>query len=114
MSELCLRLYLDEYEETPWDALKYLVAEINYGGRVTDDMDRRLMNTYMAAFFNDDALTTPNFKLSTLSSYVIPEDGPLSMYKEVRGRARPPSAMHTPHAPDQCLPAIDHAHAACT
>jgi len=83
VSELCLRLYLDEYEETPWDALKYLVAEINYGGRVTDDMDRRLMNTYMAAFFNDDALTTPNFKLSTLSSYVIPEDGPLSMYKEV-------------------------------
>ena len=41
VSELCLRLYLDEYDETPWDALKYLISEINYGGRVTDDWDRR-------------------------------------------------------------------------
>ena len=48
VSELCLRLYLDEYDETPWDALKYLISEINYGGRVTDDLDRRLMNCYMA------------------------------------------------------------------
>ena len=53
MSELCLRLYLDEYDETPWDALKYLISEINYGGRVTDDWDRRLMNVYMASFFNE-------------------------------------------------------------
>ena len=83
VSELCLRLYLDEYEQTPWDALRYLIAEINYGGRVTDDMDRRLMNTYMAQFFCDDAIQTANFKLSSLSSYVIPEDGPLPMYKEV-------------------------------
>jgi dynein heavy chain len=83
VSELCLRLYLDEYDQTPWDALRYLIAEINYGGRVTDDMDRRLMNTYMAQFFCDDAIQTANFKLSSLSSYVIPEDGPLPMYKEV-------------------------------
>jgi len=83
VSELCLRLYLDEYDETPWDALKYLISEINYGGRVTDDLDRRLMNVYMGSFFNEDALNVPNFKLSSLTSYVIPEDGPLSLYREV-------------------------------
>jgi len=83
VSELCLRLYLDEYDETPWDALKYLISEINYGGRVTDDLDRRLMNVYMAQFFCDDAISQPGFKLSTLNSYVIPEDGPLQMYREV-------------------------------
>jgi len=83
VSELCLRLYLEEYEETPWDAMKYLISEINYGGRVTDDLDRRLMNVYMAAFFNEDALNVPNFRLSSLPSYVIPEDGPLNLYREV-------------------------------
>ena len=83
VSELCLRLYLDEYDETPWDALKYLISEINYGGRVTDDWDRRLMNVYMASFFNEEALSTPLFRLSSLPNYVIPEDGPLSSYREV-------------------------------
>ena len=83
VSELCLRLYLDEYDDTPWDALKYLISEINYGGRVTDDWDRRLMNVYMASFFNEEAISTPLFRLSSLPSYVVPEDGPLSSYREV-------------------------------
>jgi dynein heavy chain len=82
VSELCLSLYIDEYDATPWDALKYLISEINYGGRVTDDWDRRLMNVYMNAFFNDDALTTPNFKLSSLPQYFIPDDGSLQSYRE--------------------------------
>ena len=60
-----------------------MISEINYGGRVTDDLDRRLMNCYMANFFNDDALTVPGFRLSSLPNYIIPEDGPLSLYKEV-------------------------------
>jgi len=82
VSELCLSLYLDEYELTPWDALKYLVSEINYGGRVTDDWDRRLMNVYMNSFFNDEALATPNFRLSSLPQYCIPDDGSLQSYRD--------------------------------
>ena len=33
VSENLLSIYLDEYEDTPWDALKYLIAGINYGGK---------------------------------------------------------------------------------
>ena len=54
VSELCLRLYLDDYDETPWEALKYLISEINYGGR-DRRLGPRLMNVYMASFFNEDA-----------------------------------------------------------
>ena len=62
VSENLLSLYLDGYDETPWDALKYLIAGINYGGHVTDDWDRRLLMTYINDFFVDNALTQAFFK----------------------------------------------------
>eukprot|EP00698_Gefionella_okellyi_P021811 TRINITY_DN713_c0_g5_i1.p1 TRINITY_DN713_c0_g5~~TRINITY_DN713_c0_g5_i1.p1 ORF type:complete len:2528 (-),score=851.46 TRINITY_DN713_c0_g5_i1:18-6647(-) len=80
--ELVLRMYLQDYPETPWEALKYLIADANYGGRVTDDWDRRLLLSYINGYFVDDALTSPMFRLSALSQYHIPEDGPLQSYKE--------------------------------
>uniref|UniRef100_A0A671XQT1 Dynein axonemal heavy chain 2 n=1 Tax=Sparus aurata TaxID=8175 RepID=A0A671XQT1_SPAAU len=82
VSESLLRMYLDEYKEIPWDALKCLIAEVNYGGHVTDEWDRRLLTTYINDFFCDAAINQPSFKLSTLSSYYIPCDGPQSSYKE--------------------------------
>uniref|UniRef100_A0A3Q3FGB3 Dynein heavy chain region D6 P-loop domain-containing protein n=1 Tax=Labrus bergylta TaxID=56723 RepID=A0A3Q3FGB3_9LABR len=82
VSENLLSLYLDEYEEIPWDALKYLIAGVNYGGHVTDDWDRRLLTTYINGYFCDSAVDQPFFKLSSLTSYYIPRDGPQSSYKE--------------------------------
>lgn len=82
VSENLLCLFLDEYDDTPWDALKYLIAGINYGGHVTDDWDRRLLMTYINDYFCDDSISTAFFKLSSLSTYYVPKDGPLSSYKE--------------------------------
>ncbi|XP_075848159.1 dynein axonemal heavy chain 2 [Microtus pennsylvanicus] len=82
VSENLLSLYLDEYEETPWDALKYLIAGVNYGGHVTDDWDRRLLTTYINDYFCDQSLTTPSYRLSVLDTYFIPKDGSLASYKE--------------------------------
>ena len=62
VSENLLTIYLDEYESTPWDALKYLIAGVNYGGHVTDDWDRRLLLTYINQYFCDDALTQPYYR----------------------------------------------------
>jgi dynein heavy chain len=56
---------LDEYEETPWDALKYLIASVNYGGHVTDEWDMRLIQTYITGLFKEEALI-PFFKYVTL------------------------------------------------
>ncbi|XP_040604880.1 dynein heavy chain 2, axonemal isoform X1 [Mesocricetus auratus] len=82
VSENLLSLYLDEYEETPWDALKYLIAGVNYGGHVTDDWDRRLLTTYINDYFCDQTLSTPLYRLSVLDTYYIPKDGTLASYKE--------------------------------
>jgi len=51
-------LYLDKAletneEELPWSTLRYLIGEAMYGGRVTDDFDRRILNTYLKEFMGD-------------------------------------------------------------
>ncbi|KAM7351793.1 dynein heavy chain 2, axonemal kl-2 isoform 2-T2 [Cochliomyia hominivorax] len=82
ISEILMLLYLNEYEETPWDALKYLIAGVNYGGHVTDDWDRRLLTTYINQYFCNDALNITKFRLSSLNNYFIPPEGDLQSYLE--------------------------------
>lgn len=58
-----------------------MVAECNYGGRVTDFFDRRLINILIKAFYNDRILQE-DFKFSPSGIYCAPKDGPLESYKE--------------------------------
>ena len=82
-----LGIYLAEYQEnTPFDALRYLIAEANYGGRVTDDWDRRLLNVYMTQFLCEEAISVPNFMVSTAEQYFVPSDGEKSSYKKYISR----------------------------
>ncbi|KAJ3091962.1 Dynein heavy chain 2, axonemal [Quaeritorhiza haematococci] len=71
--ENILVVLLNEYEQTPWDALKYLIAEAFYGGRITDDWDRRVLRGYINHLFCDEALTTPQYRVSPSQLYYIPE-----------------------------------------
>uniref|UniRef100_A0A7S2RVL0 Dynein heavy chain n=1 Tax=Mucochytrium quahogii TaxID=96639 RepID=A0A7S2RVL0_9STRA len=81
--ENILAMYLDEYpDKTPWDAIRYLIAQANYGGRITDDWDRRLCNSYVNQLFCDEAISTDNFRMSELDTYYIPDDGELKSYKD--------------------------------
>lgn len=43
------------------ETLKFLTGTINYGGRVTDDMDKRLMMTIISKFYVDKILE-PKYK----------------------------------------------------
>jgi len=51
-----LRSFLESYDTMPMEALKYCTGECNYGGRVTDDKDRRCLNALLSNFYNFDAL----------------------------------------------------------
>ena len=51
-----LRSFLESYADVPMEALNYCTGEANYGGRVTDDKDRRCLNAILRNFYNDAAL----------------------------------------------------------
>lgn len=42
-----LKIFIEDYEQVPYKVLNYIGAEINYGGRVTDDKDVRLITTIL-------------------------------------------------------------------
>lgn len=39
--------------EIPWETLRYLIGEAMYGGRVTDDFDRRVLATYLEEYLGE-------------------------------------------------------------
>lgn len=53
---LQLRKFMSLYDEVPFDVLTFLTCEINYGGRVTDDWDRRCMMALVMNFINPSVL----------------------------------------------------------
>ncbi|TPX71761.1 hypothetical protein SpCBS45565_g00838 [Spizellomyces sp. 'palustris'] len=40
-----------------WTTARFMFCEVHYGGRVTDDFDRRLLNTYGKVWFGDHMFT---------------------------------------------------------
>ncbi|GAB1605521.1 dynein axonemal heavy chain 1-like isoform X5 [Argonauta hians] len=63
-----LKMFLIEYKEIPYKVLRYTAGHINYGGRVTDDLDRRCMMTILSDFYNAKVLRE-NFSYSASGIY---------------------------------------------
>lgn len=74
-----LYLFLEEQKDVPWDALQYVVGHINYGGRVTDDWDRRCLISILDQYINPSVLED-DFKLSKSGIYYIPTESPHDQY----------------------------------
>lgn len=47
------KAYEDRDEQLPWGSLKYLIGDAMYGGRVSDDYDRRILTTYLSEYMGD-------------------------------------------------------------
>uniref|UniRef100_A0AAX7UY72 Dynein axonemal heavy chain 12 n=1 Tax=Astatotilapia calliptera TaxID=8154 RepID=A0AAX7UY72_ASTCA len=74
-----LQLFVNEYDKVPLEAITYLTGECNYGGRVTDDWDRRLLMTILADFYNKDIIETFRYPFSPSGDYCAP---PKSSYQD--------------------------------
>mmetsp|Transcript_1422 Transcript_1422/g.4304 ORF Transcript_1422/g.4304 Transcript_1422/m.4304 type:complete len:1452 (+) Transcript_1422:2-4357(+) len=68
-----LRNFLDEFEGVPYAALNYMVAEANYGGRVTDDNDRKCLLAILERYVTPSILKE-DYKFSESGNYRCPVD----------------------------------------
>jgi len=75
-------MYLNEYEEIPFDAITYMTGECNYGGRVTDNWDRRCLLTTLADFYNNHIVDDHKYKFSPSGNYFAPPKGTYEEYVE--------------------------------
>ena len=72
-------MFINEYDEVPYEAISYLTGECNYGGRVTDDWDRRTLLTMLGDFYNPNVVSEAKYKFSPSGIYYAP---PKSSYED--------------------------------
>ena len=97
-------MFLDEYQNVPYkvkikllilvfiaklfelnpQVLKYTAGHINYGGRVTDDWDRRCIMNILEGYYNPDILNPEHVYSESGIYHQLEEDSEHAVSKENR------------------------------
>ena len=70
---------LDPKKGISWQTVCFMLGEVQYGGRVTDDFDKRLLNTFTNVWFSEN-LVTPGFKF--YEGYPMPESKSIEEFND--------------------------------
>ncbi|CAG9863347.1 unnamed protein product [Phyllotreta striolata] len=73
ISVMQLQMFLNQYEDIQYEAILYLTGECNYGGRVTDDWDRRTLSTILKKFYSPLVVDNIRHPLDPSGIYYVPE-----------------------------------------
>jgi len=76
-----LRSFVDLYEEVPYQVIHFLTYDVNYGGRVTDDKDRRTIETILDDYICPSVLSD-DYKFSESGRYTSIPSGNVEHYLE--------------------------------
>jgi len=74
-----LDMEMKKAKDVTWTTVRYMVAEIQYGGKITDDYDRRCMFTFAEKFFQQSVME-PNY--SFLKGYTVPLVTDINAFRE--------------------------------
>ncbi|ESN99019.1 hypothetical protein HELRODRAFT_162497 [Helobdella robusta] len=61
-----------------WNSIRYMLGEIQYGGRVTDNCDNRLLNSYMQTWFGEHIMDK---SFQYFNGYKLPSFKTMSEYR---------------------------------
>ncbi|XP_049940877.1 dynein axonemal heavy chain 1-like, partial [Schistocerca serialis cubense] len=75
-----LHMFLEEYEDIPFKVLMYTAGHINYGGRVTDDWDRRCIMNVLADYYRIEVCDENHQFEETGIYHQLPADALLADY----------------------------------
>ncbi|OEH76364.1 dynein gamma flagellar outer [Cyclospora cayetanensis] len=70
-----------------WSAIAYMIGEVQYGGRITDDLDREMFSTYTRKWLTDD-LFKPGFCFNNTPTsphefrYKVPQGTDISAFRD--------------------------------
>eukprot|EP00928_Gymnodinium_smaydae_P009061 TRINITY_DN13347_c0_g3_i1.p1 TRINITY_DN13347_c0_g3~~TRINITY_DN13347_c0_g3_i1.p1 ORF type:complete len:4331 (+),score=1052.12 TRINITY_DN13347_c0_g3_i1:55-13047(+) len=66
--------FINQYDEVPYKVLNFLGANINYGGRVTDTHDKKLISTILRTYICEGAIhQKSDYKYSASGLYYAPD-----------------------------------------
>lgn len=87
-----MQMFVNDYDDLQIDALTYCVGQCNYGGRVTDDWDRRCLISLLSRFFTTKVETDDSYTFSPSGTYFAPPKGDMESYLAyIRGLPQMPA-----------------------